>query len=226
MAEVLPKDALERRDALPSSRGVALAALVLGALAMGISPIFVRQAEVGPFASAFWRVALALPFLSGWATWEAQRNGDPPAAAFRFDRAIVCAGLAFSADLFFWHLAILNTSVANATFLATLTSVWVVLGSGLLIGERVGTEVIRGVVLCLVGAAALIGLSFSFAPDHVAGGTSGSPLRSSSASTSSPSGARADASARAASRFSRRLSRRRFSSSSPLPSKATCCRRA
>jgi len=43
----------------------AFAALCLGAVAMGISPIFVRfsAADVGPFASAFWRVALALPVL-------------------------------------------------------------------------------------------------------------------------------------------------------------------
>ena len=43
-----------------------LAALVLGAIAMGASPIFVRLADVGPFASAFWRMALAIPFLWGW----------------------------------------------------------------------------------------------------------------------------------------------------------------
>ena len=50
-----------------------------------------------------------------------------------------------------------------------MTSVWVVLGSWLLIGERVSAEVVRGMVLCLVGAAALIGISFSFAPGHVEG---------------------------------------------------------
>ena len=42
------------------------AALVAGAVAMGVSPIFVRLADVGPFASAFWRVALALPLLYAW----------------------------------------------------------------------------------------------------------------------------------------------------------------
>ena len=43
----------------------AFAALVVGALAMGLSPVLVRlvSPEVGPFASAFWRVALALPAL-------------------------------------------------------------------------------------------------------------------------------------------------------------------
>ena len=46
--------------------GAAFAALVAGALAMGISPIFVRWADVGPFTSAFWRVFLALPALYVW----------------------------------------------------------------------------------------------------------------------------------------------------------------
>jgi hypothetical protein len=44
-------------------RRVALAmiALVLGAVAMGASVMFVRWADVGSYASLFWRVLLALP---------------------------------------------------------------------------------------------------------------------------------------------------------------------
>jgi hypothetical protein len=47
-------------------RAVAFAALVLGAIAMGAPVLFVRWADVGPYASAFWRVFLALPFLYRW----------------------------------------------------------------------------------------------------------------------------------------------------------------
>ncbi|MGO7424864.1 EamA/RhaT family transporter, partial [Rhizobium ruizarguesonis] len=46
-------------EASPSNR-FALAALLLGGAAIGGSPIFVRLSEVGPMATAFWRVALAL----------------------------------------------------------------------------------------------------------------------------------------------------------------------
>src|SRR5262245_22327376 len=49
---------------------IAFSALALGAIFMGASPIFVRWADVGPQASAFWRAFLALPFLWGWAWWE------------------------------------------------------------------------------------------------------------------------------------------------------------
>ena len=45
---------------------LAVGALVLGAIAMGASVLFVRWADVGPYASAFWRVFLALPFLWVW----------------------------------------------------------------------------------------------------------------------------------------------------------------
>ena len=50
------------------------ACLVLGALAMGASPIFVRLTDIGPQASAFWRTALALPFLWIWARLETRAD--------------------------------------------------------------------------------------------------------------------------------------------------------
>jgi drug/metabolite transporter (DMT)-like permease len=144
-------------------------ALLLGAVAMGISPIFVRFADLGPFASAFWRVAGALPLLWAWATWEARSAGASSSAVFRFDRAVIAAGLTFSADLLLWHLAILNTSVANATLLGTMAPVWVVLGSGFFIAEKVGRQVVYGLLLCVVGAAALIGTSYRASPAHIDG---------------------------------------------------------
>lgn len=147
----------------------AFAALVFGAVAMGISPVFVRFAEVGPFASAFWRVALALPFLLAWAVLEERRNGLQLGGLLQFDQAIILAGVFFAGDLFFWHLAILNTTIANATLLACLAPVWVVLFSGVLIGEAVGKQAYYGLILCLLGTAALIGSSFALAPERLLG---------------------------------------------------------
>jgi drug/metabolite transporter (DMT)-like permease len=144
-------------------------ALLAGAMAMAISPIFVRAADVGPFTSAFWRVAGSLPLLWLWAAFEARQRGEPTTAAFRFDRSIVIAGLLFAADLFFWHLSILHTTVANATFLATMAPVWVVLGSGLFIGEAVGRKTVQGLVLCVAGAAALVGTSYGLDPGRLNG---------------------------------------------------------
>jgi len=142
---------------------VAVAALVAGAVAMGASVLFVRWADVGPYASAFWRVFLALPFLWGWMRLE----GPPQRLAL--DRPILLAGLFFTGDLFFWHLAILGTTVANATFLATTAPIWVALGAWLVLGETVGARILAGLALCILGGFALIGESYGFAPQRLAG---------------------------------------------------------
>ena len=150
----------------PPQRLVApFVALVAGAVAMGASPIFVRLADVGPFASAFWRVALALPLLYGWLRLSERR--EKPGQ--RFSKAAMLAGLAFSGDLFFWHLSIVHTSVANATFFATTAPIWVVLFGWLLFGQRAPLGVLAGLCLCLVGGAALLAQSFEIRPAGAVG---------------------------------------------------------
>lgn len=147
---------------------MALGALALGAVAMGASPIFVRLADVGPYASAFWRVALALPALYAWMVLDARRS-PTPRYGFRFDRYVLIPGVLFAGDLFFWHLAIMNTTVANATFLAALAPVFVVSLSWLVLRESIGPEIVLGLAAGLLGAALLLGSSYSFAPNNLVG---------------------------------------------------------
>jgi drug/metabolite transporter (DMT)-like permease len=143
---------------------VAFVALVGGAVAMGASVLFVRWADVGPYASAFWRVFLALPFLFVWMRLENRSSAWP-----RLDRALLIAGLMFTGDLFFWHLAIFGTTVANATFLATTAPIWVALGAGLVLSEAVGARILIGLALCMLGGLALLGESYGFAPQRLVG---------------------------------------------------------
>ena len=147
----------------------ALTALCVAAVAMGFSPIFVRlaNADVGPFASAFWRVALALPVLYAWMRYE---EAKAPAGTGRsFSRPTVLAGLAFAGDLFFWHLSILNTTVANATFFATTAPIFVILFVWLVLRRRVSQGTLVGLALCLVGGASLIGQSLQVNPARIVG---------------------------------------------------------
>jgi len=152
----------------PDRRRQAMAylALIAGAVGMGASPVFVRLADVGPFASAFWRAFLALPFLWGWARFEAAgRPGDPSRVA----PIVILAGLFFTGDLLFWHLAIFGTTVANATFMATTAPVWVALGAWLIFSQRIDTRTFVALVLCLLGGAALIRESYAFVPHRLSG---------------------------------------------------------
>ena len=150
----------ERRVAL------AFVALVLGAVAMGASVLFVRWADVGPYASAFWRVFLALPFLWAWMRLDARPMASVPLWS---DRTVWLAGVFFTGDLFFWHLAILGTTVANATFLATTSPIWVGLGAFALLHEAVGQRILIGLALCIVGGFALLGESYGFVPQRLLG---------------------------------------------------------
>lgn len=146
---------------------LAVAALITGAIAMGSSPVFVRTAEIGPFASAFWRVCLALPVLYVWAWFELRSKGR--GLQCRFSTPILLSGLFFAGDLIFWHLAIVNTTMANATLMACLAPVWVLFLSGIAIGETVPRRSFGGLALCLCGAALLVGSSYSVAPDRIIG---------------------------------------------------------
>src|SRR3954447_26271348 len=143
---------------------LAFVALVFGAIGMGASVLFVRWADVGPYASAFWRVFLALPFLWVWMRLENRTAAWP-----RLDSAVLLAGLLFTGDLFFWHLAILGTTVANATFLATTAPIWVALGAWLVLSEAVGARILIGLALCILGGFALVGESYGFAPQRLTG---------------------------------------------------------
>src|SRR6266581_4056629 len=95
----------------------ALAALLVGATCIALSPIFVRVSEAGPTATAFWRVALAVPAL--WLLCPILKK-TPVSAATAGWPLFLAAGAAFAGDLAFWHSSIKLTSVANSTLLANL----------------------------------------------------------------------------------------------------------
>lgn len=122
-------------------------------------------------------MGLALPLLWGWArldthlvAQEARASGKPlPEPGPREHKLVILAGLLFAGDLFFWHISIVNTTVANATFLMALAPIVVVLGSWTFLREPVGRNVIAGLLLAMVGIASLLGSSYQFAPRNLIG---------------------------------------------------------
>lgn len=152
----------------PSAFWPAFAALIAGAMAMGISPILVRLTDVGPFASAFYRVLLALPVLYAWMRLE-ESKADTPDTGPAFSLPVIATGVFFAGDLFFWHLAITNTTVANATFFATMAPLWVVILGWLAYRRKASRAALIGLGLCLLGGLALVAQSLGFAPGHLVG---------------------------------------------------------
>ncbi len=154
--------------------------LLLGACLMGFGGVLVRLAGevgVGPFASAFWRMALASVVLVAWAGWQALRDRtraaddaelEPaleqpaPALPVWFHRwkqpALVAltAGM-FAGDLIFYHLALFWTTVANATLESNLAPVLITLGLWALTGAAPRPRFLLGMGVALAGAMLMIG---------------------------------------------------------------------
>ena len=134
-----------------------MAALLLGGAFIGGSPIFVRLSEVGPMATAFWRVALALLPLLVWSRVTEKSTTDSPPREWRDCALLVLPGVFLAADLAAWHLSLHLTSVANATLLANLAPIFVTLGSWLLFGTRVTGLFLAGLATALAGVIILKG---------------------------------------------------------------------
>lgn len=147
-------------------RAPALFALFAGATCIALSPIWVRVSEVGPTASAFWRVALAVPLL-----WSALALAPTALTAAPRPRwpLLAAAGLAFAGDLAFWHWSIQFTSVANSTLLANLASIFVTLAAWLLWRQKPSGQFLVGLALALAGVGLLVRASLGFSSSALLG---------------------------------------------------------
>jgi drug/metabolite transporter (DMT)-like permease len=143
----------------------ALAALLLGATFIALSPIFVRASEAGPTATAFWRVAIAVPVL--WLFyWKSRKTTRRYAGKWPL---LVAAGFAFAGDLAFWHASIQRTSVANSTLLANLASIFVTLAAWTFLRQRPRALFLAGLAAALAGVALLVQSSLRFSSTGLLG---------------------------------------------------------
>lgn len=154
------------RTSLPATSAGPLAAMVVANIALAFGPWFVRLADVGPVASAFWRMALALPLLVALCAMTGQR---PHGMSPRLLLLIAVGGVAFAADLGSWHTGILQTTLANATLFGNSTVLFFPIYGFLMARAWPGRGQALALLLALVGAALLMGRSYSVSPEHLVG---------------------------------------------------------
>jgi drug/metabolite transporter (DMT)-like permease len=151
----------------PTLKRLAFLCLLAGAVGIAFAPLFVRGSEVGPSATAFYRLLLALPFLAVW------RAGSPargPATTPSIGLGtLALPGLFFAGDLALWHWSIRLTSVANATLFLNLAPIFVTLGARILFQEPITARSVFGLVLALSGAMLVVGNTFARAQGKVLG---------------------------------------------------------
>ncbi len=150
--------------------------MITGSACLAFGPLLVRLADVGPLASAFWRQALAVPFLFLLARAASGRggNGGGNAAVFagttsRLLGLAALAGLAFAADLSVWHLGIMRTTLANATLLANAATFLLPLYGLFVLGQRLTGPQWWALAAAAAGVALLLGRSAELSPRNLAG---------------------------------------------------------
>ena len=144
----------------------AFPALLTGSTALAFGPWMVRLADVGPVAAAFWRLALALPFLFFLARAVRQPVHWPGSG---LAAVTALAAFFFAADLAAWHASIHMTKLGNATLFGN-TSSFVFAIWGLWQARRWPSRV-HGAALLLagLGAGLLMGSSAELSARNLRG---------------------------------------------------------
>src|SRR5262249_53470639 len=150
--------------ALPAAHAhprIAVLVLISGAILICFSAIFVKLSELGPVATGFYRMLLALPIFALWMVQERRLRSArrlPRVRAEWWELAL--CGFFLAADLAVWHWAIRMTSAANATLLGSMAPIYVALAGWLFFSERFRPLFLVGLALAIIGAALLLGVSF------------------------------------------------------------------
>jgi drug/metabolite transporter (DMT)-like permease len=157
-----------------SQSRAALAVLLIGATAISVSSIFVKVSELGPSATGFYRLFLALPLLLVWQSVEAHHQTRAPVKprGWRDLWMLLLPGLYLAADLVCWHWSIRLTTAATATLLGNTAPIFVTLAAWLLFGQRFRAGFVIGLIMAVGGVAGLIG-SVRLDPTHVIGNLAG-----------------------------------------------------
>lgn len=162
-------DRLSDRSGTNATPPLAFAAVIVANIALAFGPWFVRIADTGPVASAFWRITLAAPLLVLAALIGPARPRMPGRHQGVLWGFLLIGGVAFAGDLGTWHIGIRQTTMANATLFGN-SATFIFPLYGFLIA-RAWPSRTQGIALILaaVGAGLLMGRSYQVDPRHLVG---------------------------------------------------------
>src|SRR5207342_3906615 len=133
-----------------------LATMLFGAVLISTSAVFVRWVEMGPTASAFWRMALATAMLLPVLAVAVRRGASTFKPTPRVLGLVAIAAVFFALDLWMWHRSILYVGVGMATLLGNFQVFALASYGAWVLGERGGWHLWVGLMLALGGLALLL----------------------------------------------------------------------
>lgn len=139
--------------------------LLMGAIAIGMAPIFAKLAithgGMGAVATGFWRMFVgAIGFLFIIAMSPNQKSSGQSVIRLlkNSKKLVLTAGLMFALDLTSWHTSFNYTSLASSTLIANFSSVLVPLSGVLFFKEVFKRRLAIGGLIAMVG---VVGLTLS-----------------------------------------------------------------
>lgn len=129
--------------------------MLLGAALLSTSAVFVKWVEIGPTASAFWRMALGALFLLPVLLSPRLRGARRPSV--RLLALLAVAAACFALDLWLWHRSILYVGVGLSTLLANFQVFALAAYGAFVLAEHTGWRLWSGLLLALAGLWLLLG---------------------------------------------------------------------
>lgn len=133
--------------------------LLLGAVIISFSGVFVKTSQVHPLVSAFYRVFFGCLFLTCacWVKREFKKK------SLKKNLLAILCGLVFSLDLLCWHMSIHYVGPGLATILGNCQVFVLAMVGWLVFKERLGAWFILSIPLAFTGLFMVIGLDM----DHL-----------------------------------------------------------
>ena len=137
---------------------LALPILLLGAVSISFSGIFVKLSEVGPISTGFYRMALPLPVMAIglWLAACRYPGRKLPRIGSRGWTGIHVAAFFLAADLVVWNWSLKLIGVGIATLLGNTAPIWVALAGFLFFKERFAPRFLIGLAVALGGVVLLV----------------------------------------------------------------------
>ena len=123
--------------------------MALAVILSGIGPVLVRDSPVDPAATAFWRLAIALPI----ALLMIRRSVMLPGRAMVWAAA---AGLFLAGDLCFWNAALVRTTILEGTVLVMVYPLIAAIANYLIFKERITMRVAVGGLIAFAGLLLMV----------------------------------------------------------------------
>ncbi|MCU4975203.1 DMT family transporter [Halobacteria archaeon AArc-m2/3/4] len=132
-----------------------VAALAFAIVAASTSAILVRWSQAPSSVAALYRVVFTTLLIAPFALLRSRDRADFARLSARDSGFAAIAGVALAIHFAAWFESLNHTSVAASVTLVQTQPIFVAIGAALLLGERVDRVTVIGILVAIVGAAAM-----------------------------------------------------------------------